>query len=167
MRQDELSKVSIDGSTQCPFIMDPNNNIELKELLQFTSNNIMEPFASPLFSKLASSPQVTDFNIDSMRAQMKININSAPVVACTYALSPFCAECTTLLDRLDTPCKEISLGLEWIPGLIKYPEERALLGIDYGQTSLPHVFVNGKSIGGLFSGNPGVMPSLEDGSFLD
>ena len=167
MRQDELSKVSIDGSTQCPFIMDPNNNIELKELLQFTSNNIMEPFASPLFSKLASSPQVTDFNIDYMRAQMKININSAPVVACTYALSPFCAECTTLLDRLDTPCKEISLGLEWTPGLIKHPEERALLGIDYGQTSLPHVFVNGKSIGGLFSGNPGVMPSLEDGSFLD
>ena len=97
MRQDELSKVSIDGSTQCPFIMEPNNNnVELKEskdimlclhkeyahwtppneLLQFISNNIMEPFTSPLFSKLASSPQVTDFNIDSMRAQIKIDTNS-------------------------------------------------------------------------------------------
>ena len=183
-RQDDLAKVSIDGSTQCPFIIDPNTNVKMKEskdiilylykeyanwtppneILQFISNNIMEPLISPLFSKLALPEESND--MESIRSQMKKDISSAPVVVYTYQLSPFCSECTTLLNRLDIPYKEISLGLEWIPGLIKHPEMRVLLGLDYGQTSLPHVFVNGKSIGGLFSGNPGLVPSLEDGSFM-
>lgn len=32
-----------------------------------------------------------------------------------------------------------------------------------GQSSLPHVFVGGESVGGLFSGTPGLIPALESG----
>jgi hypothetical protein len=62
--------------------------------------------------------------------------------------------------------KEISLGSEWIPGLISEPAKRAALGEMTGQTSLPHVFIGGESIGGLFSGAPGLVPSLEEGALL-
>jgi len=35
-----------------------------------------------------------------------------------------------------------------------------------GQSSLPHIFIGGDSIGGLFRGTPGMIPALEDGSLL-
>jgi hypothetical protein len=36
-----------------------------------------------------------------------------------------------------------------------------------GQSSLPHIFVGGKPIGGLFSGEPGLIPALREGKFLE
>ena len=35
-----------------------------------------------------------------------------------------------------------------------------------GQSSLPNVFVGGNSIGGLYSGNPGLVPALERGELM-
>lgn len=68
------------------------------------------------------------------------------------------------MDSLDIEYKEISLGLEWVPFMIsdEGTRKRAALGVMTGQTSLPNVFVNGKSIGGLYEG---LLPALEDGSF--
>ena len=63
--------------------------------------------------------------------------------------------------------KEISNGREWIPGLIAAPAKRAALLDLTGQSSLPHVFVGGESVGGLFSGSPGLVPALEEGTLLD
>ena len=65
-----------------------------------------------------------------------------------------------LLDRLldsvddDSSYKEISLRQEWFPGFINAngsAENRAALLELYGQSSLPHVFVRGKWIGGLYN----------------
>jgi glutaredoxin len=70
------------------------------------------------------------------------------------------------LDNLGVSYKEISFGMEWIPGLISDPVKRAALSEMTGQTSLPHVFIGGKSIGGLFSGTPGLVPSLEEGTLM-
>jgi hypothetical protein len=36
-----------------------------------------------------------------------------------------------------------------------------------GQSSLPHIFIGGKSIGGLFSGTPGLVSALEQGKLLN
>ncbi len=81
----------------------------------------------------------------------------------TYALSPFCTEATALLDSAGIGYKEVSLGKEWIPGLIDDPLKRAALLEIAGSSSLPNMFVGGNSVGGLFSGNPGILASLESG----
>lgn len=72
-----------------------------------------------------------------------------------------------MLKSVGISFKEVSLGKEWIPGLINAPAKRAALLEMTGQSSLPHVFVGGTSIGGLYSGNPGLLPALEEGAFLD
>ena len=71
-----------------------------------------------------------------------------------------------LLDSINVPYKEVSLGKEWIPGLIDSPQKRAALLEMTGQSSLPHLFVGGTSVGGLYSGSPGLIPSLEKGEFM-
>ena len=81
----------------------------------------------------------------------------------TYTLSPFCTEATALLDSAGISYKEVSLGTEWIPGLIDDPLKRAALLEITGSSSLPSTFVGGSSIGGLFSGTPGLLASLESG----
>jgi len=71
-----------------------------------------------------------------------------------------------LLKNCGIKFKEISLGKEWIPGLIKDATKRAALLEITGQSSLPHVFVGGTSIGGLYSGSPGLLPALEQGKLM-
>ena len=71
-----------------------------------------------------------------------------------------------LLKSSKISYKEISLGKEWIPGLITQPNKRMALLEMTGQSSLPHVFVGGTSIGGLFSGSPGLVPALEKGALM-
>mmetsp|Transcript_7989 Transcript_7989/g.11464 ORF Transcript_7989/g.11464 Transcript_7989/m.11464 type:complete len:107 (+) Transcript_7989:1313-1633(+) len=98
--------------------------------------------------------------------EIESEITDNAVVVYTYSLSPFCSGATAVLDNLGIAYKEISLGKEWIPGLISDPLKRACLGEMTGQTSLPHIFIRGKSIGGLYSGTPGLVPSLQDDSFF-
>jgi len=92
------------------------------------------------------------------RAEIESFFNENPVVVYTYDWSPFSAETKRFLVDLDIPSAEVSLGAEWIPGLIKEggAVTRAALLKMTGQSSLPHIFVYGKSIGGLFSGTPGL-----------
>ena len=104
----------------------------------------------------------------------------SPVVVFTYELSPFCLEATNLLAGLDYVeaaggFVEVSLGKEWAPGFIdddgpaSGAVKRGVLLDMTGQSSLPHVFVGGRSVGGLFSGGAdgasGLVPSLEAGDF--
>jgi glutaredoxin len=190
-RRSELAYIT-GGSSQCPYLIDPNTGIDMaestdiiaylyknyarwtppNELLQFASGFVM-PVLKPVFQTMtplqAGSTQqdMSAFEEDIRRAEQSINavIRRHPVVVYTYELSPFCFEATDLLRRLDITYKEVSLGKEWIPGLITEEGARlraALLQMT-GQSSLPHVFIGGKSIGGLFSGTPGLVPALEAG----
>lgn len=68
-----------------------------------------------------------------------------------------------MLDSAGISYKDVSLGKEWIPGLIDDPMKRAALLEITGSSSLPSTFVGGNSIGGLFSGTPGLLASLESG----
>lgn len=72
-----------------------------------------------------------------------------------------------MLDNIGVRYKKVSLGREWIPGLIDNPAKRAALLEITGQSSLPNVFIGGTSIGGLYSGKPGIIPALEKGIFMD
>ena len=84
----------------------------------------------------------------------------------TYELSPFCSEATLLLENCGIKYREISLGKEWVPGLISDATKRAALLEITGQSSLPNIFIGGASIGGLFSGSPGLVPALEQGKLM-
>ena len=190
-RRSELAYIT-GGSTQCPYLLDPNTNVDMaeskdiieylyqnyarwtppNELLEWASGSVM-PLLKPLFQFLtplqAGSKQEDTVayqqEMQQARKTVEQTIQSNPVVVYTYEWSPFCTEATALLDRLDVSDKQVSLGKEWIPGLID-PEGaqiRAALLEMTGQSSLPHVFVGGKSIGGLFSGTPGMIPLLQQG----
>ena len=179
------------GSTQCPYLVDPNTGEQMSESadiitylyvkyanytppnegLQFVSDTVL-PIIRPVFATLTklqageNSPNYKD-QMESGRAEIEVEVVSAPVVLYTYSLSPFSSETKTLLDRLNVEYKEISLGKEWIPGLINQggAQKRAALLSMTGQSSLPHIFVGGKWIGGLFDGEPGLIPSLNTGTF--
>ena len=87
---------------------------------------------------------------------------SAPVVVYTYALSPFSSEAKAFLDAAGCEYKEIELGKEWflLDGLGS--GLRAELLDRYGMSSLPHIFIGGESVGGLYSGNSAGMPGLHE-----
>jgi len=186
------------GSSQCPYLIDENTDTAMfesadivrylyktyalwtppSELLEGASA-VVTPLLRPIYQKLAplqagSSGEDTaayDAAIAKATSEIEEEVASNAVVVYTYSLSPFCTEATALLDNLNVNYKEISLGKEWLPGLIDDPVKRAALGTMTGQTSLPHVFVGGKSIGGIFSGTngtpgPGLVPALEEGTLM-
>ena len=194
-RRQELAEIT-GGSSQCPYLIDPNTGVSMpesadiveylyktyakytppNEILLFLSENFM-PLLKPIFQLLAplqagSSREETlqyQEDLEVAQAEIVVETMSSPVVVYTYKLSPFCSEATLLLDRLGVEYKEISLGQEWIPGLIT-PEgalKRAALLDMTGQSSLPHIFIGGESIGGLTSGTPGLIPALDSDQFFE
>jgi anaphase-promoting complex subunit 7 len=194
-RRDELAELT-GGSSQCPYLLDPNTNQALaessdiaqylyktyanwtppNEVLQWTSKFVL-PLAKPLFQILApiqagsNRDDVTAYEkeLSTAKAEIERAVNESPVVIYTYKLSPFSTEAKALLDRLDIEYIEISLGLEWIPGLMVEggAQTRAALLNMTSQSSLPQIFIGGESIGGLFSGTPGLLPGLEQGVILE
>ena len=188
-RRTELASIT-GGSSQCPYLIDPNTGASMpesvdiveylyknyasytppSELLEWTSNNVMS-LAKPIFKVLAplqaSAGEEGDVDYAPTIKEIEGEIAASPVVVYTYELSPFSSETTALLDRLDVEYKEISLGKEWLPGLISENGaiKRAALLEMTGQSSLPQIFVNKKPIGGLFSGSPGLVSMLKNGEF--
>jgi len=191
-RRVELASIT-GGSSQCPYLIDPNTGVSMSEsadiveylyknyalwtppseILEWASTNVMS-LAKPLFAVLAplqAGEKAADSNFQENLEQairdIKAEVANEPVVVYTYELSPFATETKLLLDRLDVEYQEISLGKEWIPGLIAENGaiKRAALLEMTGQSSLPHVFIDGKPIGGLFSGSPGLLPMLKNGEF--
>ena len=191
-RRSELASIT-GGSSQCPYLIDPNTGASMSEsadiveylyknyaswtppseLLEWASTNVMS-LAKPVFKFLAplqAGEKDAESNYkgmirDAIR-EIEAEADAAPVVVYTYELSPFSAETTSLLDRIGAEYKEISLGKEWLPGLIAENGaiKRAALLEMTGQSSLPHIFIDGKPIGGLFSGSPGLLPMLKNGEF--
>jgi anaphase-promoting complex subunit 7 len=190
-RREELAAFQ-GGSSQCPHMIDPNTGVQLAESIDIIQylyrtyalwtppNEVLEgiskillPWVRPILSALApvqagfaaEEPDQYGKEIAVYKKKIEKQVASEPVVIYTYALSPFCMEAKKLLDNLDIDYKEISLGGQWIPGLIAQggSQKRAALLELTGQSSLPNIFIGGKSIGGLFSGDPGLVPALEQG----
>jgi glutathione S-transferase len=193
-RRKEL--VDISGESQQPYLMDPNTDEAMpesldiirylyktyalwtppNEILQWASAVVL-PAIKPVFAKLApiqagsegENKTAYEKEISEAKAKIEAAIKESPIVVYTYDLSPFSFETKALLDSLEISYKEISLGAEWVPGLIGEggSQTRAALLEMTGQSSLPQVFIGGKSIGGLFSGTPGLIPALEQGNLRE
>jgi glutaredoxin len=123
----------------------------------------------PLFAAEAKW-QAETFGGEEARAEAVKRLDeesrSAPVVIYTYGLSPFSTEATKFLDETGCTYKKIELGLEWfllagVPAAL-----RAELLARHGQSSLPHVFIGGESIGGLYSGTPGLVELKKQGKLM-
>jgi len=119
----------------------------------------------PIFAAQAKA-QAGSYDEAAVRAEIEAEVKSAPVVLYTYGLSPFSSETKRLLDDMKADYKEIELGPEWF--LLSGPAaaKRAELGNMFGRTSLPQVFIGGRSIGGLTEGTPGLAPLLASGELV-
>merc|ERR1712217_968743 len=97
--------------------------------------------------------------------QIKKDINSAPVVVYSLQVSPFAMMAKHLLAQNVDSFKVIELGPTFLPGVLSAEAAaiRAELSEITGQSSLPHIFIQGKSIGGLIDGAPGLVPLLKAG----
>lgn len=116
----------------------------------------------PLF--LAESRlQAMSYDRTKIQEILRQEVTSAPVVIYTYSLSPFSTEATKLLDLVGAQYKEIVLAPEWFMMLGEGAAKRAELAELFGRSSMPHVFIGGRSIGGFTEGNPGLMPLYESG----
>jgi len=109
--------------------------------------------------------QAGSYDRAAVKARIEKDVSASPVVVYSYTLSPFCSQAKELLASTGAKVLAIELGPEWIPGLLDSDGAavRAELGQMTGQTSMPHVFIGGKSVGGLFSGTPGLVPLMESG----
>lgn len=103
---------------------------------------------------------------DEIRAETKKRISSAKPVLYTYGLSPFSGEAKKILEGYDVEVVEV--GPEWFllgPG---GSEKRLALAENSPklQTSLPHLFLKGESLGGLSTGgrnNAGIIGLQQSG----
>jgi len=89
---------------------------------------------------------------DEIRAETKKRVSSTKPILYTYGLSPFSGEAKKILEPYDVEIFEI--GPEWFllgPGA---SEKRLALAENSPnlQTSLPHLFLKGESLGGLSTG---------------
>jgi glutaredoxin len=101
------------------------------------------------------------------RAAVQETVASAPVVIYSYPLSPFCIEAIAVLRGAgvsEPDLKVVEPGAEWFLLGPDGSATRAALAELYGQTSFPFIFIGGESIGGLFSGTPGLKALVDDGS---
>lgn len=194
-RRAELASLT-GGKTQCPYLIDPNTGTSMfesadiirylyktyalytppNELLEWASDTVLSA-AKPILHAIApvqagsqgDDPLEYQRLLEEAKTLIRSQISESQVVVFSYKLSPFCTETKSVLNNLGVSFKEVSLGLEWIPGLIadRGAITRAALLEMTGQSSLPHTFVGGQSIGGLFSGTPGLLKAIESGKFQE
>jgi len=118
----------------------------------------------PLY-KLEAPLQAGNYDKAAVRATINREIGGAAVVVYSYTLSPFCTEAKKILRDAGATIQVVELGDEWVPGLLPAggAAVRAELGAMTGQTSMPHIFIGGASIGGLATGTPGLKSLLNSG----
>jgi glutaredoxin len=105
------------------------------------------------------------------RREIQDTIAKHNVVVYTYGLSPFSSEALALLDECGIDYEAIEIGLEWFLLDKEKSVLRAVLLEKTGQSSLPHVFINGEHVGGLFTGSsdekyPGLAGLKESGALM-
>ena len=85
-----------------------------------------------------------DANYAMARGDIKLAVSSNHIVVYTYRLSPFSSETLAVLDEVGADYTNLEVGLEWF----LLDKERSVLRAQLlemtGQSSLPHVFTDGK-----------------------
>jgi glutaredoxin-related protein len=102
------------------------------------------------------------------KKEIEETIANNHVVVYTYGLSPFSTQAMALLrDAGCIDAEQVELGSEWFLLGKEASTTRAALLEMTGQSSLPHVFIGGKHIGGIFSGEPGLAALQESGKLQE
>jgi len=102
-----------------------------------------------------------DSDFAMARKEIEEEISSDKVVIYTYGLSPFSSEAIAVLGEIGANYTKIEVGLEWFLLDKEKSTKRAELLEMTGQSSLPSIFIDGKHVGGLFTGTPdGSSPGL-------
>lgn len=104
-----------------------------------------------------------DYDKEAIRALINAESKSAPVVVYTLSQSPFSIDAKRLLTEATIDFKEIEVASLFFLAQGENAAKRAELGEMTGRTSMPHIFINGESIGGLYDGTPGLVPLIESG----
>lgn len=94
-----------------------------------------------------------DADLRAAKEEIEDTISKNKIVLYTYGLSPFSTEAVALLEEAGATYNKIELGLEWFLLDKEASAKRAALLDMTGQSSLPHVFIDGKHVGGMFTGN--------------
>jgi glutaredoxin-related protein len=129
-------------------------------------------FLKPLFA-LENKLQAQLLGADpedfvAAKKEIEETIANNHVVVYTYGLSPFSTQAMALLrDASCIDAKQVELGSEWFLLGKEASTTRAALLEMTGQSSLPHVFIGGKHIGGIFSGEPGLAALQESGKLRE
>eukprot|EP00571_Detonula_confervacea_P001111 CAMPEP_0172312894 /NCGR_PEP_ID=MMETSP1058-20130122/18740_1 /TAXON_ID=83371 /ORGANISM="Detonula confervacea, Strain CCMP 353" /LENGTH=495 /DNA_ID=CAMNT_0013026451 /DNA_START=25 /DNA_END=1512 /DNA_ORIENTATION=- len=102
-----------------------------------------------------------DADYAAARKDIEDTLSSNKIVVYTYLLSPFSGETLAVLDEIGADYETVEVGLEWF----LLDKEKSVLRAELlkmtGQSSLPHVFIDGKHVGGLFTGSSdGNFPGL-------
>lgn len=158
MRRDKAQKTSNEKGNESSTLKSPSKI--LKSISQAV-DAVLPPFYSVQAPLQANVLNMFDYDKVAVKKEIEEETKDG-VVIYTYKLSPFCTEAIALLDSMDATYKTIELGSEWFLLGAEESAKRAVMGEMTGQTSLPQIFINGKSIGGLYSGTPGLSSLYED-----
>lgn len=136
--------------------------LEINENLRFGSSltGMLKPILQAQ-AKFAAG----DYDQEAIRREIEVESKSAPVVMYTLSQSPFSIEAKRLLEESKVDYKEIEIAPLFILAEGDNAAKRAELGAMTDRTSLPHIFINGQSVGGLYDGSPGLVPLIENGEF--
>jgi len=103
---------------------------------------------------------VSDAERAAARATIEQTIASHGAVIYTYALSPFSSDAVELLEAVGAKVHVEQVGQEWFLLGKEGSAIRSELLERTGQSSLPHAFIGGQHVGGLFSGPTAAAPGL-------
>ena len=104
--------------------------------------------------------------IVAAKKEIQTTVSENQVVIYTFQFSPYSIEAKSVLENLGVKnVVEKQIGLTPLLMNEEQAVMRAALFDLTGRTSLPSIFIDSESIGGLFDGTPGLIPMLDMGEF--
>ena len=136
----------------------------MSPLLQ-TASTIVKPLLTPAAAVLPVQAGVYD--AAAVRTAIDREISEYPVVIYGMDFSFELRSAVSFLEKQGARgVKVVSLGTTFLPGLVADGATCNELYTMTGQLP-PHIFIGGESIGGVFSGTPGLFAAANDGSLVD
>eukprot|EP01026_Neomeris_dumetosa_P030970 TRINITY_DN2463_c0_g1_i1.p3 TRINITY_DN2463_c0_g1~~TRINITY_DN2463_c0_g1_i1.p3 ORF type:complete len:228 (-),score=28.34 TRINITY_DN2463_c0_g1_i1:349-1032(-) len=138
----------------------------------FSQGGFMEGLVNSVTKAIANSPlneykiklakfQAGDYDEAATKAQVDKYIADNPVLMFSFTDCPFCKNAKSLLDGMGVPYTALELNEMGKEGLAI----RAELSKMTSRTSVPNIFIGGKSIGGCNDG-PGIMTLNNQGKLV-
>uniref|UniRef100_A0A7S1V035 Glutaredoxin domain-containing protein n=1 Tax=Grammatophora oceanica TaxID=210454 RepID=A0A7S1V035_9STRA len=112
------------------------------------------------FKQLVADIVAGEFDKEAVEKEVNDFIVSGDVAMFSFTTCPFCRRAKDVLE--EQGIQYVAMELDELDGN-RGNEVRATLGRKTQRTSVPSIFVKGKSIGGCNDGTPGLIPLMESG----